>query len=226
MPALTVNVADDKPAAIVADAGTIKAVELAERPTTTPGGTAALDMVTEHVVLALAAMLVVAHCKELIVAAPSSDTVAVFDTPPYEAVKVTACDVVTVAAVAVKFAVVEPDATATAVGTIRFADPDVMFTVTPPDGAAALNTTLHVADAEELIEVGHATLVTDTGLPEVTAIFPAVPATASAVPEAVAPIVLLTPTANGVDVDANVAERVATTPLAMTLVLTPARIQI
>jgi hypothetical protein len=84
--AVAVKVALEEPAAIVADAGTVKAATLLESDNAAPPEPAAVDNVAVQVEVVPAARLVGAQDSELKTTGANSESEAVLDTPPKVAV--------------------------------------------------------------------------------------------------------------------------------------------
>jgi hypothetical protein len=172
VPAVAVKFAVVAPAATVADAGTVSAALLSEIVTAVPPAGAACDMVTVHVELAPEAILAGVHASDDTVTAGAGAvtvTEAVLEVPFRVAVTVTAWLVVTVPAVAVKLAVVAPDATVAEAGTVNAALLSEIATAVPPAGAACDMVTVQVELAPEAMLAGvHASDDTVTGVGAVT----------------------------------------------------------
>ena len=124
-------------------------------------------------------------------------------------------------AVALKVAVVDPEATLTEAGTVRLAELEDRFTVAPDE---ALTVTVQVLDppGDKLAGV-HTRLLTVTGVTAVVTV-PPVPVIEMPVPEGAAPSTLVTP------MDAvlpeSVTATVATTPSAMVVAFIPSAMQV
>lgn len=144
---LMVNVAEVEPWATVTDAGTVAAELDGERVTVAPpDGAAALNCTVP-----VADWPLVTEPGEIDILARAAGrgfTVrfALTVTPEYDAEIVTGVEELTVAAVMVKVAEVEPWETVTEAGIVT-AEPDFeRVTLAPPDGAAALSCTVPVDD--------------------------------------------------------------------------------
>jgi hypothetical protein len=149
------NVAVLEPAATVTDAGTVSVVLLTESASDKPPLGAAAERVTVQLELAPETMLDGEHCTpEIVVPGVVTVTAALAELPLIDAVIVTAWLPVTVPAVTVKLAAVEPAATVTEPGTVNEALLAESATVPPPVGAACDNVTTHVELLPELTVVG------------------------------------------------------------------------
>jgi hypothetical protein len=144
VPAVAAKFAELLPDATVTDAGTVRVLRLLNRPTTAPPVPAALVKVTVQVELAPVPTLAGLHDTPLTSGGFTSAMLAVFELEPRVAVTVAVWSLVTVPAVAMKFAEALPDATVTDAGTESA--PTLLDNTTedPPAGAATSSVTLHV----------------------------------------------------------------------------------
>jgi hypothetical protein len=223
VPAVSVNTAEDEPAATVTEAGTVTAALLDESETGIAAA-AALDSVTVQVVLAPEASEEAAQPSEASVAGVAGATTVmpvVWETPFSEAVRVAAVSTVTVPAVAVNVAEDAPAATVTEAGTPTA----VLFeesATAAAEEAAALSVTVQVEAAPELTLAGeHATELNAAAEPGAAVTPPPVAVAATVPPAGEAPRALPTPIAADVAPGARLTDTVATTPLPITVELTP-----
>jgi hypothetical protein len=148
------------------------------------------------------------------------------DTPSNVAVTVRVRLLVTALAVTVKLPVVDPAATTTDPGVVRYDPLSVNPTVTPPDGAAVPSVTVQVSELAPVIDpVPHAR-EDSRGRFEVPGRIRAVPVIGEEFPAADAPKVSLKVTAAPADAEVSVADTLAITPAGMVVVFIPAAIHI
>ena len=154
VPAVAVKLAVVAAAATVTEAGTVSAALLLDNATEEPLVGAALDKVTVQVEEPPEATVFGEHASVVTVATGETVTEAVAELPSKEAVRVTAVDVVTVPAVAVRVAVVAAAATVTEAGTVRAALLLDNATEDPPVGAAWDKVTVQVDEPPEVTVFG------------------------------------------------------------------------
>ena len=225
LPAVAVKLAVVEAAATVTEPGTDNAALLSERLTDEPPVGAAWDSVTVQVELPPEATLFGTHCNVVtLTAAGVTVTEAVVELPLSEAVTVTAWLALTLPAVAVKVAVVEPAATVTDAGTVRAALLTETATVAPPVGAAIESVAVQVEVDPEATLAGEHCRAETVGR---TVIVPPEPETIKSIPFVKAPMAFVI----GSEivpllVDARVAVATATTPLAIELEFRPLATQV
>jgi len=146
VPAVTVNFAEVAPCATVTLAGTLAAVEFElESDTTAPPEGAAAVIVTVPVAEPPLAIVLGLTETLLNAAAGLMVTPNVSLTPEYDAFKVTDVGLVTVPALTVNVAELEPCGIVTLAGKLAPAGDELRATVIPALGAAEVMDTLHVA---------------------------------------------------------------------------------
>jgi hypothetical protein len=140
-----------------------------------------------------------------------------------EAVIVTDWALVTVPAVAVKFAVLAPAGTVTEAGTVRAGLFEAIATTEPPVGAGFDNVAVQIVTAPEPSDPGEHCKEDMVGGPACTTLTaPPVPETDAKFPSVLAPITLL----KGIGIEValvefNVTVKTATTPLAIAVLFVP-----
>jgi len=175
VPAVTVKVAVEEPAATVTEAGTVAtAVALEVSATTTPEPPALPVRVTVPVEVEPYAIDVGLRVTEL-TAEPVKASVPVAVVEPVVPVTVTLVLAPTVEVVAVNVAVVAPAATVTLAGTVTEAAPDERATGRPPVGAAPLMVTVPVELAPPATVAGLKLSAEITGELTVSTAVPEVP---------------------------------------------------
>lgn len=147
---LAVNDAADAPEATITLAGTVTALSLLDRVTLNPLDGAAELSDTVHAVEPAPVNELLPHENALIEGASgAADPLrlidVVLDALPAVAVSVTVCEVAKLETVAAKLALVEPEDTATDVGTVTVPLLLARLTAIPPLGAGALNVTLQLS---------------------------------------------------------------------------------
>ena len=132
-------------AATVTEVGSVKTVLLSESATVAPFAEAACDNVTVQVELAPETTVAGAHCTdETAICGGVTVMEVVIELPPSDTVTGSLWLEVTVVAVAVKVALVEPAGTITDAGMVN-AGGSTMATLAPPLGAAVERVTVQVA---------------------------------------------------------------------------------
>ena len=154
VPVVAVNVAVVAPALTRTEAGTATAVLLSASATEEPPVGAACDNVTVQVELAPETTVAGAHCTdETAICGGVTVMEVVIELPPSDTVTGSLWLEVTVVAVAVKVALLEPAATITEAGMVK-AGGSAMAMLAPPLGAAVERVTVQVAAAPETRLVG------------------------------------------------------------------------
>jgi hypothetical protein len=132
---------------------------------------------------------------------------------------------VNVPALAVKVALLDPEATVTDVGTVMAVVLELRLTLTPPEPAAPLRLTVQTLELPGPRELGvHARPVT-VNADAATEIEPPVAVTETPSPASDAPNALVSPIVVAPVAADMVTETVATTPFAITLLLIPVATQ-
>jgi len=219
VPAVAAKVVEVEPAAMVADAGTMRAAVLLERLTLVPVGMA-LEILMVQVAVLLAARTLGAHAREDTVTGATRETEAVFEDAPNAAVTTALWSDVKVPAVAVKVALAVLAGTVTEAGTTRLA----VLLVSAKVAAAG------VAEESVAVQTAAAPVLRDAGV-QVKALIPIVapgdtvpPVVVKAVPTppaGVAPIALITLTVVLPEFGLRVNDRTATTPFAIVFAFIP-----
>jgi hypothetical protein len=135
VPAVAVNVAVDAPAATVTDAGTVSKGWSLESDTIEPPVADGPDRVTVQVDKVAVVSVVGVQLNEPTTIWGTRETTVFAELPVIVAVRVADCALLTVPAVAVKVALLVPDATVTEVGAVSVLLLLEMAAVVPPVGA-------------------------------------------------------------------------------------------
>ena len=214
------------PAGTLTERGTVRAGLLDVKVTAAPDGVGWLSITTQ-VVEASTPRVDIAHCRLEIAIGGIKASVTVWILLPRTAVITADCPVATAAAVAVKMALAEPAETVTEGGTARLALLSLSVTVVL-EGAAWFKLTVQIVLAGVFktvgLQVSEFKLIGD---PPETVTVPAVPVVGIAPPASEAPNVSVTAMeVLLVTVGERVTDTTATTPLEITLELTPATRQL